>query len=299
MDPLAGAAIRHGHRELLGTLGDFLRELDAIGFDGDADGVADETLRGAVAFLRQEMLPFARREEAWLREAGRPADGVAWEHAFLAAEVASLAAEAADLCASIVDERRAALARVRRRAHRIEAVLELHVLGAEEADDAESYVPSEEATPIASDDRRPHRGRSGAREMTSPEVRHFLAGRCWGLLATVGEAGPYAVPISYAWDGCAFYFATRPGRKADDLAAHPAVSLTVLDVRDGEEWRSVVATGTAAWVEGIPEKLRALNLLRLQRGTGVKVSAADVARIAAARVLRLEPAELSGRARGF
>lgn len=131
-DPLAGAAIRFGHRMLLDTL----REFGLLGPDGSL--VADEeTLRGAAAFLRHELLRFARDEERLLGPGTPEHDSASFEHAFLAAEIDAFARE--------VDRLRriapldgaataAARARVLRRIHRIEAILELHVEKTEEAD---------------------------------------------------------------------------------------------------------------------------------------------------------------------
>ena len=82
-----------------------------------------------VAFLRQGVIPFAREEERVLGARGAEAEALTFEHAFLAAETDALAAEAGELLVACVGPaRRRAATLVRRRADRIQAVLELHVL---------------------------------------------------------------------------------------------------------------------------------------------------------------------------
>lgn len=115
LDPLDAAAIRVRHRELLDTLRELLADA------GD--------LRAILAFLRQSVVPAARREEALLLPEPDVREAAAFEHAFLEAEIDRLGREAADLAAARDDAaREAAGRRVRRTLHRIEAVLELHVL---------------------------------------------------------------------------------------------------------------------------------------------------------------------------
>lgn len=127
-DPLAQAAVAAGHRGLLATFAELGPALEGGPGAVDAEGV-----RAAVAFLRQGVLPFGREEERVLGFRGAEAEAVAFEHAFLAAEIDALAAEAAELLgAGQGPARERAAARVRRRADRIGAVLELHVLRGED-----------------------------------------------------------------------------------------------------------------------------------------------------------------------
>lgn len=132
--------------------------------------------------------------------------------------------------------------------------------------------------------------------MTPEEVDRFLRAHSWGVLCTVGDGRPYAVPVSYAFDGARFYVATGPGRKARHLERCPAVCLTVAEVADGERWTSVVATGEARWVEDLRSRMSALRLLARRRPGGF--TAKDLARAAQARVLSFAPDELTGRTRG-
>jgi YbgC/YbaW family acyl-CoA thioester hydrolase len=126
-----GVAIRSGvdtrmeHRALLRTF----REFGVVATDGELREDPDALL-GAVAFLRHELLPFARREEEALEPGSIRREGVSFEHAFLAAEIDGFADAVAALLALPARpsrEREEARYRVLRAAHRVETALELHV----------------------------------------------------------------------------------------------------------------------------------------------------------------------------
>ena len=137
-----------------------------------------------------------------------------------------------------------------------------------------------------------------SREMTDEEVSALLERSWWGNLATVEEDGPYAVPVIYGWDGDDFYIASRAGRKIDNLERNPAVCLTVVEATGlGEPWHSVLVLGEATLVHGVRGHTAAIRALRGQVGRKGKISAKDVARMAAAKVIRLAPSEITGRVR--
>lgn len=273
----AVADVRVGHRELLATLREFAEDLD-----GPRAG--PESGRGAVAFLRQTLLPFARHEESTRSAAGQCA---ALDHAFLTAEIDALAAEGRVLESARPEGVPAAVSAVRRRVHRLEAVLELHAARDDEWP---------EDAPRASRGRTRAAGRGGPREMGEHERDRFLAGRSWGVLSTVGADGsPYGVPVAYGWDGGAFFLATGPGRKLKNLEANGAACLTISDVVDGSRWRCVVATGSAVPLSGPAEATR--GLARIARQQGTVSSAESLARALRGRLFRLVPAELNGRVR--
>lgn len=276
------AAIRRGHRALLATLREFAEELDGPGAGADA-------ARGAAAFLRHTLLPFARREEAALVADGGAAESAALDHAFLAAEIGALEAESRALADDPGDP--AAAAVVRRRVHRVEAVLELHLAREEES------APAPPAVPPSAPPGEPASGASGPREMEDGELSAFVAARRWGVLSVAGPDGlPYAVPVAYAWDGASFFVASGPGRKLRQLQAGGGACLTIPDVTDGARWRCAVARGPAAPVTGPAAK--ALALARIARRQGTAPSPADALRAARGHVFRIDPTELTGRARG-
>ena len=90
-----------------------------------------------------------------------------------------------------------------------------------------------------------------------------------GVLALSGDNGyPYAVPISYVYDGKALYFhCARAGHKLDALRREPKASFCVVDQDQvvTEEYttyfRSVIAFGTVREAEDPAEMRRAMELL--------------------------------------
>lgn len=137
----------------------------------------------------------------------------------------------------------------------------------------------------------------GLRELSPEEVDAFLRAHEWGVLSVVHEGRPYAVPVAYGYEDGVFYFATGPGRKADALRAHPVACLTVSDVRDGDHWTSVVATGRVEWVDAEPDRLAAERAIFRQRRAAGEVSQRDARRFAGALIARLVADEVTGRER--
>jgi len=137
-----------------------------------------------------------------------------------------------------------------------------------------------------------------SREMTDEEIEDLLTRSWWGSLATVEEAGPYSVPVIYGWDGENFYVASRSGRKISNLQANPAVCLTVVEAEGlGEPWYSVVVLGDAELVHGFQGHVTAIRALRGQVGRVGRIRPKDVAAMAAAKVIRISPREITGRIR--
>lgn len=292
-DPLYSSAIRSGHHQLLETLRELIADSDR------PQGLDPESLRAALAFLRQGLVPFARREEHSLAPDGIVWESVAFEHAFLEAEIDRFCREAAALLRGDPldrSERQRSALEVRRTLCRIEAVLELHVL--KEDDRGISAVRTgtaqlEMGNPPAEEDPS---SSNAWRAMDSGEIEQFLSSHRWGILCTVGEGRPYGVPVSYGFDGSNLFIATRPGRKADNLDANRAVCFTVTEVGNDGRWRSVVVTGNAEWLERIPDHMAAVwALARQAHRTGL---GREWRRLPAARLLRVDSLELTGRRRG-
>lgn len=122
-------------------------------------------------------------------------------------------------------------------------------------------------------------------------ARHF-----WGVLTAVDGAAPYAVPVIYGWDGRAAYVLMLPGRKEQLLRAHPHACLSVIDGVDGG---SVLLRGRAEWVEALPAKVHAADVVRRQMAGRRAPSVRDAARLVHACILRLVPEAVEHRARAF
>lgn len=146
MEALDALAIHCGHHDLLDTLHELLADVER------PEGLDEEGLRAALAFLRQGLVPFARREERALGATGEARESAAFEHAFLEAEIDRLDREAGPLLRSgppvREEEREEATARVRRTLCRVAAVLELHVLKEDERVSRTSPPPGARACTV-------------------------------------------------------------------------------------------------------------------------------------------------------
>jgi uncharacterized protein len=143
-------------------------------------------------------------------------------------------------------------------------------------------------------------GRRSGRKLDEREIEEFLRQGFWGVLALSVNDEPYGVPIIYAYDDDGtFYIANGPGKKIEMMQKNPNVTLTVVELEDyGRKWRSVIAYGRIELVERIPEKLHAFNALRKQiPRPATRLS--DAAKLAAAKVVRLVPTEITGKAIGY
>lgn len=93
-----------------------------------------------------------------------------------------------------------------------------------------------------------------------------------GVLALLGDGGyPYAVPLSYVYDGQSIYFhSAKTGHKLDAIRTHPKASFCVIgqDRIVPQEYttyfRSVIAFGTIRILEDEAEKRRAIQALALK-----------------------------------
>jgi nitroimidazol reductase NimA-like FMN-containing flavoprotein (pyridoxamine 5'-phosphate oxidase superfamily) len=140
-------------------------------------------------------------------------------------------------------------------------------------------------------------GRRTGRKLAKEEIEVILRRGFWGVLALSVDDEPYGVPIIYAYDDDGtFYIANGPGKKIEMMQQNPNVTLTVVELEDyGRKWRSVIAYGRVELVETIPEKLHAFNALRKQiPRPATRLS--DAAKLAAAKVIRLIPTDITGKA---
>jgi nitroimidazol reductase NimA-like FMN-containing flavoprotein (pyridoxamine 5'-phosphate oxidase superfamily) len=178
---------------------------------------------------------------------------------------------------------------IRRRLHRIGALLELHLRQAGSDGDAPAPLLGTDAIPA------PEAAALG--EMTRSDVEVFLRSQEWGLLCTLYDGRPYAVPVSYGFDGQHLYVASGPGMKHRALDSCSAVCFTVAQVGERGRWRSVVIRGEAHAVRDVRGRLHGMNVLRRQR-SGPAPTAMEVVRAAAATLFRITPGEISGRMHG-
>ncbi len=80
--------------------------------------------------------------------------------------------------------------------------------------------------------------------LNASAIDAFLRSESIAHLACVLPDGrPYVVPMTYAFDGDAFYGYSADGMKLEALRAHPHVCLAVNRLVDAANWTSVVAWG--------------------------------------------------------
>ncbi len=112
-----------------------------------------------------------------------------------------------------------------------------------------------------------------SRQALSPEACGDVLRRgTSGVLALSGDGGyPYAVPLSYVYEGGKLYFhCARTGHKLDAIARNPKASFCVIDqdqVVPAEYttyFRSVIAFGTMRILEDEGEKRAAIEKLAVR-----------------------------------
>lgn len=104
---------------------------------------------------------------------------------------------------------------------------------------------------------------------TAEEARAIMESCDFAVLSTADrENMPYGVPVSVVLEENRLYFhCAKTGRKLENIQQNPHVCLTFAKVRlvDGENfttrYESVIAEGTASFIEEETEKCHALQLL--------------------------------------
>ena len=110
--------------------------------------------------------------------------------------------------------------------------------------------------------------RRGRQQMSFEKSAQILEEGTSGVLALHGDGGyPYALPISYWWDGGQhiYFHCAKDGHKLDAIARDPKASFCVIgqDIVQPEEYttryRSVIAFGTMRVLETPEEIDRAIE----------------------------------------
>ena len=276
IEPLYDVAAREGHREML----EDFREItaDLRGSDRRQDAGPMDTARATVAFLRSRLGSFARWEEDLLPPEDRLREELAYEHAFLAAETDGLAAALDRREEAPLEKER----ELRRRVERIDAVLELHVGKWEDRPVVAAATPEVPA-------------RRETVPLEREETEAFLSGSFWGVLSTVGEAGPYAVPVSYGMSDGRIFIASGPGRKLANLEREPVACLTVVALDGPHDWISAVVEGRVERLVRPAAWSRAMGAIGRQRKRAGRVRAEEVRRAVGATIFELHPERIGGR----
>ncbi|EGK62092.1 5-nitroimidazole resistance protein NimA [Centipeda periodontii DSM 2778] len=117
-----------------------------------------------------------------------------------------------------------------------------------------------------------HKMRRNVQQLSQEESEAVLLRGTAGVLALMGDkAFPYAVPISYVYDGEHIYFhSATEGHKIDAIQRNPNASFAVID-RDEvipekytTAFRSVIVFGSIRIIGDDAEKLAAIRKLALK-----------------------------------
>ena len=119
-------------------------------------------------------------------------------------------------------------------------------------------------------------------KLTDDACRAILARGTSGVLAVAGDGGyPYAVPLSYVFDGESIFFHCAPsGHKLDAVARDDKVSFCVIDKDDVQpatyttHFASVIVFGRIRVLDDPKEKRLALEKLAERYSPGQKEASA-------------------------
>ena len=99
-------------------------------------------------------------------------------------------------------------------------------------------------------------------KLTAEAIEELLNGEIVARIGYVDRRGlPCVVPITYAYDGSAFYGYSLLGTKIENMCANPYVCVEVDRVHDSANWRSVVIRGTFEVLSGV-EAADAITAIR-------------------------------------
>jgi nitroimidazol reductase NimA-like FMN-containing flavoprotein (pyridoxamine 5'-phosphate oxidase superfamily) len=102
-------------------------------------------------------------------------------------------------------------------------------------------------------------GEAPIRELSRGEIDALLDDELVGRIGCHADGLTYVVPVIYAYDGDAFYVASREGQKVRMMRANPEVCFEV-DRYERGSWRSAIAHGRFEELAG-EEAARAIHLL--------------------------------------
>jgi len=119
--------------------------------------------------------------------------------------------------------------------------------------------------------------RRHAQLLPEEETALIMKNASSGVLAVSGDDGyPYAVPLSYVYDGeCIYFHCAVTGHKIDAIRQNPRVSFCVIAKDDilpekfTTQFASVIVFGKAEILTGKEEKIAALRMLAEKYSPGV------------------------------
>lgn len=136
-------------------------------------------------------------------------------------------------------------------------------------------------------------------DMEGQEINNLLESVGYGHLACAEWNIPYVIPVNFVVESGRIYLYTTEGKKAEIIDANPNVCVQVEDVKDNNNWRSVVVFGIAVRVTDPAEREHAVDLLaKANPGLSPALSVRwkdNWIRENHEVVLRIDPIQMTGR----
>ncbi len=143
------------------------------------------------------------------------------------------------------------------------------------------------------------------RALSESEIKKFLSDWTWGTLIAVDGDGPYAVELSYAFDGDRIYCGSMPdGRMSRCITNGSKVAFKICDsTRDTARFRAAIAEGTVRKLTGRAEIVAGLGVLYKKLGfpaSRIETRADQLCEPGrSSSFYRIDIASLGGRAIGY
>lgn len=106
------------------------------------------------------------------------------------------------------------------------------------------------------------------RALSESEIKEFLSEWTWGTLIAIDGDGPYAIELSYAFDGNCIYCGSMPGgRMARCIESGKRAAFKICDsAQDTARFRAAIAEGTVRKMIRREEIVRGLTVLYKKLG---------------------------------
>jgi len=102
-------------------------------------------------------------------------------------------------------------------------------------------------------------------DLDNDEIHEILTRVTFGHLGLCRDEIPYVVPIHFAYGDPGIFFYTTEGLKTDIIDGNPNVCLQIEEIKDRENWKSVIINGeaerlkTERQINGAMKLIKAVN----------------------------------------
>lgn len=99
-------------------------------------------------------------------------------------------------------------------------------------------------------------------DMDNEEIATLLERVNFGHLGVCSKNRPYVVPIHFAYERPYIYFYTTEGLKTEIIDENPTICLQIEEIKNRENWQSVIFTGPAVRLENSEEIEKAKEMVK-------------------------------------